>query len=338
LESKPTWSNACGCSLRRFFSSAGTRYRTCLSAGQTAARHRPADPGIRHGTKRASESGNAKRRGDGGQGDGRGDTPMHVMLTEATIGRGPAQLPYVPHRRLRMAAAAEQAIHVCAWIARPEGQECVPDEADFFVALHASAYRAGRHQHQGSVMPEELRQWRERYQGIRRYLAERHLGLAYAMAGRYRGSACEQDDLVSAAMGALLRAIEQFDPWKGYRFSSYACTAIVRELTNHGRRALRYQRRFPFSPGVALEPAERVDTRTELYVERLHRALDINLGDLNALESRVLAQRFPLDHKPQSTLSVIGRAVGLSKERVRQIQNTALRKLRAVLVADPVLQ
>jgi RNA polymerase sigma factor (sigma-70 family) len=263
---------------------------------------------------------------------------MHVMLTKATLGCYQTRLRFVPHRRLRTAAAAAEAARVCTGIAHPDGRASLPDEAAFFVALHTSAYRAGRRQRHGPVTPEESRLWRERYQVIRRYLVERHLGLAYALVGRYRGVACEHDDLVSAAQGALLRAIEQFDPWKGYRFSTYACTAIIRALQYQGRRALKYHRRFPFRQGMAFEPAERVDTQTELYVERLHRALDINLGDLNALESRVLAQRFPLDHEPQSTLGAISRVVGLSKERVRQIQNTALRKLREVLVADPVLQ
>ena len=52
----------------------------------------------------------------------------------------------------------------------------------------------------------------------------------------------------------------------------------------------------------------------------------------------MLAQRFPLDGERGATLGTIGRAVGLSKERVRQIQNGALHKLRAILNADPLLQ
>ena len=89
---------------------------------------------------------------------------------------------------------------------------------------------------------------------------------------------------------------------------------------------------------MPFEVSEPVDTQTDLYVERLHRVLNENLGELDDMEARVLARRFPLDDDRRSTLGAIGQAVGLSKERVRQIQNAALRKLRVVLNADPILQ
>ena len=80
------------------------------------------------------------------------------------------------------------------------------------------------------------------------------------------------------------------------------------------------------------------DWRAELRVERLTRALDGNLGRLTELESRIVAHRFPHNGIPRLTLRQIGDAIGLSEERVRQIQKAALGKLRNVLVADPVLQ
>ena len=73
-------------------------------------------------------------------------------------------------------------------------------------------------------------------------------------------------------------------------------------------------------------------------MERLHRVLDRNLGELTDLESRILSKRFPADRAPRLTFQQIGDTVGLSKERVRQIQNIALSKLREVLAEDPVLQ
>ena len=70
----------------------------------------------------------------------------------------------------------------------------------------------------------------------------------------------------------------------------------------------------------------------------MQHALDANLGELTDMESRILAKRFPASDRRRSTLQEIGDAVGLSKERVRQLQNSALNKLREVLECDPVLQ
>jgi DNA-directed RNA polymerase sigma subunit (sigma70/sigma32) len=84
-------------------------------------------------------------------------------------------------------------------------------------------------------------------------------------------------------------------------------------------------------------PNRRPDLGTELYVERLQRVMNGNRGNLTDLESRILAQRFPEDPESRLTFLEIGHMVGLSKERVRQIQNIALLKLRQALVEDPVL-
>ena len=80
------------------------------------------------------------------------------------------------------------------------------------------------------------------------------------------------------------------------------------------------------------------DENTDLYVERLKRALDENLGDLSEMETAILAHRFTAERRKRKTFQEIGNVVGLSKERVRQIQNIALDKLREVLDSDPILQ
>ena len=263
---------------------------------------------------------------------------MKQSTMTATVPLDPSRLVYVPDRRVRTPGAAERATEVADWISGIERDGQKPNEETLFLALHACAFRAARSDRTGQIRPAERRRWAQRYQIIREYIVEENLGLAYSMIRRFKCHELDHDDLVSDALFALARAIEQFNPWQGFRFSTYACTAIARALINRSKRGLSYRRRFPFRHDVSFEMSEKVDTQAELYVERLRRVLDANLGDLNDLEARVLAQRFPLDHEPQSTLGEIGHAIGLSKERVRQIQNNALRKLREVLDADPALQ
>ena len=60
------------------------------------------------------------------------------------------------------------------------------------------------------------------------------------------------------------------------------------------------------------------------------------LDDLAANERLVLRRRFGFEGDPPETLAAIGRRLGMSRERVRQIEGTGLRKLRALLLARGV--
>lgn len=80
------------------------------------------------------------------------------------------------------------------------------------------------------------------------------------------------------------------------------------------------------------------DSQRDLYVERMQQALDDNLGELTAVESQILARQFPNAWSDHQTVKEIAQSVGLSKERVRQIQNIAPGKLRAVLAEDRALE
>ena len=60
------------------------------------------------------------------------------------------------------------------------------------------------------------------------------------------------------------------------------------------------------------------------------------LDGLPDAERRVIVQRFGLDGQPPLTLEAIGQQVNLTRERIRQIEAAALRKLRARLVARGV--
>jgi RNA polymerase sigma factor (sigma-70 family) len=107
-----------------------------------------------------------------------------------------------------------------------------------------------------------------------------------------------------------------------------------------GKRESNYRRLFPVQHDASFEQADKSSDEVDsaLYVERLRWVLDRNLGALTEMESHILAQRFPASRGSRLTFQEIGNSVGLSKERVRQIQNVALDKLREVLTGDPVLQ
>jgi RNA polymerase primary sigma factor len=249
------------------------------------------------------------------------------------------QLWYVSDRRIRTKTAADEAKRVAELIRIRQPELDQLPEQTLFSALHTVAFRATRKGAGERITRKDRQAWVDRWTTIREYLVERNLGLVYSMISRFASSNIDEDDLLSDAMFGLTRAVDRFDPWRGFRFSTYACNVIARALMRRGRQETNYRRLFPVQHDVTFErPANLPDTQTELYVERLHRALDENLGELTDLESKILAQRFPTNLESRLTFKEIGDAIGLSKERVRQIQNIALSKLRDVLSEDPLLK
>lgn len=251
----------------------------------------------------------------------------------------PLKLWYVPDRRVRTKSAAAQAIQVTNWILTGRGLDEEPGELMLFKALHTSAFRAAHRSNGRVIPPAERRLWARRWQIIREHIVEKNLGLVHLTIRRFRFQTLDEDDLLSEAMYGLGRAIDRFNPWKGFRFSTYACNVIARALLRRGKGESRYRRLFPVQHDASYEkPSEADDYRMELCLERLRRVLDRNIGELTDLEATVLSHRFPMDREPRRTFQEIGNLVGLSKERVRQIQNIALQKLRRVLIEDPVLR
>lgn len=251
-------------------------------------------------------------------------------------GSRPPELWYAPHPQLRRKETSEAAIRLVRWIHTGSGLDEEPGEEALFVALHLCAFKTTRTSRSRLA---ERADWFGRWEVVREHIIGRNLGLVYSMLGRFAARRTDEDDLLSDAMLALTRAADRFNPWRGYRFSTYACNVIARALMRRGKRESNYRRLFPVQHDASFERATGMpDAKSDLYVERLRWALDRNLGALTEMESHILAQRFPADRESKLTFQEIGNAVGLSKERVRQIQNVALQKLREVLIDDPVLQ
>ena len=251
----------------------------------------------------------------------------------------PRSIWYAPDRRLRTKSAADRAKEIARWCLTGSRLDAGPGEHDLFVALHTCGYRAARPPRGKPIPLSQRRQWARRWQVIRERIVEINLGLVYSMIGKFSFKHLDDDDLLSDGLFSLTRAVDRFNPWKGFRFSTYACNVIARSIMRRGRQTTQYRRLFPVQHDVEFEQPTRLpDTQAELYVERLNRALADNLGELTEIESKILTRRFLADEGPRQTFREIGDAVGLSKERVRQIQNVALNKLREVLDEDPVLK
>jgi len=171
---------------------------------------------------------------------------------------------------------------------------------------------------------------------LRAALTNANMALVVAMAKRTRINSVEFGELVSEGNMALLRAVDKFDASRGFKFSTYACRAILKSFNRLATRTGTYRQHFPTEYDPSLESSDELERRhqdeRELAIEDLGRVLARNTADLTRVERQVVCERFGVAgvHSPQ-TLEQVGKHVGLSKERVRQVQNDALEKLRVAL-------
>jgi RNA polymerase primary sigma factor len=140
---------------------------------------------------------------------------------------------------------------------------------------------------------------------------------------------------------ALLRSVEKFDASRGFKFSTYACRAIFKSFNRLASKTGRYRQRFPTEYDPQLERSDYDVKRHEMQRDASVEALrDVLLGDrasLTDVERTVVIERFAISGQgKRRTLAEVGRMVGLTNERVRQIQNHALGKIRAALVEEGV--
>ncbi len=191
-------------------------------------------------------------------------------------------------------------------------------------------------------LAREILQWHDRCEAFREQIANTNLALVLAMAKRTRMSDIDFADLVSEGNMALLRAIDKFDAGRGFKFSTYACRAILKAFSRAGVKLSKYRQLFPTDFDPKLEKSDFMERKREGHeldcADEIRLILDQNRADLTDVEQEVIEHRFAIGDKrkeePEArpmTLEQVGRIIGVTKERVRQIQNKALDKIRVSL-------
>lgn len=291
-----------------------------------------------------------------GSGSARGLAPE----LQSIYRRIPESVSHVPHESFELPTTEKELfgkeskeVNVPQWTHFPEVPEDSPasrkarkalskdDEAHLFLRFNYARYRLGELTRKqlkrfSKRRSEEMIKWYKHARATQANIVNANMALVMAMARRTRIPHVDFPELVSEGNMALLRAIEKFDVSRGFKFSTYACRAILKGFNRMATKTGRYVQRFPTEFDPELERSDydtlKHEIQQENAVDDLREVLATNRAKLTEVERTVVTHRFALspDGK-KKTLSEVGLRVGLTTERVRQIQKKALAKLRATL-------
>lgn len=169
---------------------------------------------------------------------------------------------------------------------------------------------------------------------LRNHIAECNLRLVISIARKFSTSTCDFDELMSEGNEILLKAITKFDYSRGYRFSTYATHSVQRHFyrytqKKHKRDSVEYRSSVEVLNELPQGDADELIAQWVQEEERMG-ALIARMADrLDEREHRIVTARFGLStNGVTKTLRELSAELGLSKERVRQLQMAAVEKLR----------
>lgn len=204
----------------------------------------------------------------------------------------------------------------------------MPDEVtqDYGKRMHYALWRMRK-----ADTARDRRKWKAAFLALRDRIVLGNQKLVFKAVRYRRAWNLLTDDLTGEGHVVLINAVERYNPWLGVRFSTYAFTCLVRALVRSTKRRTGQDKRLVLQDQLALEGAAQ-DKVKEKKDDSLF-DLDYYFRDTHPLlterEKAVLRMRFGIGAGVEPLkLELIGARLGLSKERIRQVQVSALGKLR----------
>ena len=187
---------------------------------------------------------------------------------------------------------------------------------------------------------EEIELLAEKAGEVKNQIVQANLRLVVSIAKRHVAANEDFFALISDGNISLIKAAEKFDYSRGNKFSTYATWAIMKNFARSIPEEYRHRDRFRTTGEEVF--AGRQDNRANNFAEELDqqtRQTQINriLHKLDQREQEIIIRRFGLGQSVEpSTLKEVGEVMGVTKERIRQIEARALDKLRLAAVAEHI--
>jgi RNA polymerase sigma factor (sigma-70 family) len=171
---------------------------------------------------------------------------------------------------------------------------------------------------------------------IERLIIEANLRLVVSIASRHSFRGTGFAELVSKGNYALIKAVQEFDYSRGLPFAKRASLSIAKEYAKVSGKSTELSKTRAESIGTIQRRLR--DTADIAAIERTRHGLtQVIRSELDQREQYVILHHFGLlggVKKDSKTLNEIGQSLGLTKERIRQIELKALQKLRHCLSSE----
>ncbi|WP_152052742.1 sigma-70 family RNA polymerase sigma factor [Tautonia marina] len=184
---------------------------------------------------------------------------------------------------------------------------------------------------------DEIDRLQDEALAVKNQIIRANLRLVVSIAKRHVGPSNNFFELVSDGNMSLIRAVEKFDYARGNKFSTYASWAIMKNFARTIPEENYRRDRFVTGHEEMFESAAdgRIDEHEyEVAHRRNVEAVQGMLGRLDDRERRIMISRYGLDGSREMTLEQLGKELGITKERVRQIESRAQEKLRRIAVEE----
>jgi RNA polymerase primary sigma factor len=168
---------------------------------------------------------------------------------------------------------------------------------------------------------------------VKNKIVQANLRLVVSIAKKHVDPNDDFFGLISDGNMSLIRASEKFDYSRGNKFSTYASWAIMKNFARTIPDEFKHRDRFRTSSEEIFTGHE--DRRADNFSAEIDQAVRTDqiqkiLHTLDQREQQIIVRRFGLDHRFEPlTLKEVGEELGVTKERIRQLESRALDKLRA---------